>query len=305
MKKRLCIVLAGILCLTLLCACGSTEGAAPVGADGQAKAGAAAKSDTPAKSRGTLTAGDLDISQFPWEVSQGIYQGERIYALHVDNDSPYPLIGVQLDYCVKDGITDAELALFDGFRAEHDSFIEEDDDGHELILRGERLGYAAPGGALDGIGIAIGFGRYAWYDVPNEEQFSVMQPDILTLALVGKDDRVYAAYYDCKSGKWSVEDSGSECNNWFETELSALAEKPECDLYRVTSGKTSSYFSFDAYGLPDGYYDTYVDKLKTLGFSVDPSEYDDWYRAKNADGYTVSLDFDRDADSLSLTLHEP
>lgn len=291
-KRKIRLMMMVITCIGALCACGNST---------VSKTGT---NQSKTNSKNAISVNDIDIEDFPWEVTQEIYNGERVYAFSIMNNSEFTMLGAQIDYCVKSGVTDSQLEIFNDFREKHDSWIDAEDDSHDIILRGFREAYIVPGDGRDMIGLAIGINNSSWYDIPSEEQFALMEPDILTCVLLGDDNFAYEASYDIKNDKWSVNKTRKEYNNWEENVLSNLIPKPECNLLTFSTGYNTSYISVEVYGIDRSYYESYVSLIKEAGFTEAAAEFDEYYYADNAVGNNIIVDLDEEKNSFSISLYD-
>ena len=238
----------------------------------------------------------LSIDDFDWSVDRGVYSGVRAYALSITNNSKYDLIGVEIGYKLKDDVTDDQLKLFDDFKQSHSDWI---DEGDELILRGFRDIYIpSNGGSADTIGLAIGIGTSTWQDLPTEEQFSAMTPDYLSVALVSNKN-IYWATYDFINSTWHIEKTVNLID-WPDN-VSQILEKPECSILYVTD--TGSLFSATAYGVDNNYFNQYLEKVISAGFTVDSSKLSSFYYANNENGDKISLEYNDVCKSIEINLY--
>ena len=245
-----------------------------------------------------LTADMLSIDDFDWSVDQILYQGTRCYALSLTNNSKYDLLGVEIDYRLKDDATEAEIALFDDFKAKHSDYIDEDD---QLILRGYEEKLVESQSSISEIGLAIGAGNLTWYDEPSEQQFSVMQPDYLLLGVI-YNNKLYAAYYDLVNESWSIGES-TDINDWPTNELTGLIPKPECKAYTTIYYENIQTFDSTLYGITKEFFDDYVQQIKDAGFTNEDYSADSYYIASDADGNSISLSYNDGNNSMYISLN--
>ena len=130
-----------------------------------------------------------------------------------------------------------------------------------------------------------------------------MEPDMLTLAVIGKDSVTYIAYYDFINESWSVESGDKEVNKWPETESTSLVEAPECKVYLVTTDEDDEDLFFNAYGMSEDEFDQYVEDLKEKGFTEDVYESEKYYSADDKAGNSVSIDYDEDTAIMDFVLY--
>ena len=248
----------------------------------------------------TLKVKDLSIEDFSWETKSTMISGEKYYAMSLTNNSKYDVIGVEIDYKVSDTTSESDLSAFDGFMKNHSDWIDEDQTSRDITLVGSQNKLIKKGETINQIVLTIGIDDLSWYDVPNDTQFSLMEPKTLQIGIVGKDDKLYIAYYDFIEKSWMIDETVVELNNWTDTELSQQIVKPNCDYYYV-SDDDDGYYDFTAYGITSDYFKEYVSLIKEKGFTEnDPLSTDSYYSAEDADGNYISIDYTSSTNTLDV-----
>lgn len=249
--------------------------------------------------RKSLKSSDLSIKDFDWKVTKRKVYGENAYELTLTNNSQYPILGVQLDYKTKDTVTEEELKVYSNFMEEHESYIE-DSPISGVILRGYSEKFIKTGETINEIYFTVGYDNWSWYDYPTEEQFNLMEPKELQLAIIGKDDIIYIAYYDFENKEWVLDSETVPINEWPDNEISKKIEKPDCEYFLLTSDFDEEDLDFYAYDVTQDEYDKYVEMAKKIGFNVN-SDYDDFdFDAEDEEGNEVSIYYDEEERLLEV-----
>ncbi len=252
-----------------------------------------------------LKENDLSIDAFEWGTREKVIEGTKCYSAKLTNNSDYDLLGVEIDYKLKDDVSEKDLKRFDGFMEEHkDYFTDDDETVDHVTLIGKRQKLVKAGDSIDNIVFAIGMNTTYWYDVPDKNQYEIMEPNMLQLAIVGKDNNIYIAYYDFVNEEWSLDERTGKVNDWFENDLTAITPKPECEYFVVESDKETDYMlSFTAYGMDKEAFDTYNDSVREAGYTKDSSELSGYYSAKDKDGNSISTDYDEMNKTMEVTVY--
>ena len=252
-----------------------------------------------------ITENSLNIDDFIWNVEQTKKSGKDIYTFSLTNNSKYELLGAEINYKTKAGLTPEQLSLFDDFKAKHESYFKDGQTTADVTLIGKKETYIPTSGSANGIPVTIGVGNYSWYDSPTKEQFDLMEPNELVLIVVGSDDVAYPAYYSFADKKWKIDSKTVKLNNWPDSELAKLIPEPKDYNYKMTLAY-EDHIAADVYGVTDEYFKSYVEQLKEKGFTEDIDEYnsDSYSRweAKDKNGNKVSLEYHNDTHILRIHL---
>ena len=117
-----------------------------------------------------------------------------------------------------------------------------------------------------------------------------MEPDTISVAFIGSDDKGYVMYYDYNSQVYgSSTHDAADIHQWSDKVLAKLIDVPECVATSVDIDDDDCFW-FNAYGVKKDMYKRYVEDVKSKGFTEDVDEDDDSYEAKNADGEVWLID---------------
>ena len=237
----------------------------------------------------SLSTSDLSINSFIWKTEASKCYGSNCYVFSLENNSEYDIIGVDITYRVKDSVTEEQLKVYDSFMKEHDGYIEEDDSPKDITLRGSSNTLLTKGENVSNIILSIGFKDWSWYTSPTAEQFDLMEVKELQIGVIGKDNKLYIAYYDFVSNNWKFDTVKKDVDTWSNSSLAKMLEKPN-DKHRIITKDEDDDFSFYSYGITKDTYKQYVDNIKALGFE-DEYPTSTYYSGENSDGYNIRVDY--------------
>lgn len=249
----------------------------------------------------------LDINDFVWNVDLAKISGKEVYALNLTNNSKYELLGCQIDYKVKDGVTPEQLSVYNDFMTKHASYIKDGQTTNDIILRGFDEAYIpAKGGTVSNIPLAIGIDDKTWREPPSKEQYELMEPKELMVCVVGSDDKLYMAYYDIKDQTWKIDANTVELNKWPDMEIAKLVPELKDHTFKSSKYESLNSCTIDAYGVSEEEYKAYIEKVKEKGFTQDIDE-DNYktsssWEAKDANGNEVEIKYYKDIQKLSIKI---
>lgn len=251
----------------------------------------------------SLKAKDLSISDFTWSTEYSKCSGENCYIVSFTNNSNYDVISPKFIYKVKDDISDESLNVYNKFMQEHSWFLNEGDTVRDVTLIGYDDSLVEKSKNTRKIIFTVGFDNTAWHDYPTKEQFELMEPKELSLGVIGKDSKLYLAYYNFIDKSWSIDETIMDVNVWPTSELAKKVDKIVGKYFMVTYNSENS-ISVQSYGASKDDYDKYVGKLKSNGFTNEESYSSYLFEAKDGDGAEVNLWYDEDTFSLAMTLNK-
>lgn len=290
--KKIMIMALCVSMLVAFTACGS--------------GGSGGEAEEPSGNSGGGTTGlktsDLNIEDFDWAVDEAKIEGTDCYVLTLTNNSKYDLLGVQIQYEPKDDVTEEQLSTFDGFMKEHEDYVDEGQTTADVMLRGDSKTYVAPGETASNVALAIGIGDYTWYDIPDEDQFELMEPEELAIGVI-KEDKLYIAYYDIPDQKWKIDAETADLNKWPEVKVASIVPKPDAKAFTSTSYNNIDTIDVDVYGASKEDFETYVDRLKEAGFTKDELKDDNYYSAEDEKGNSVTVDYNEHSQSYDINAY--
>lgn len=247
----------------------------------------------------------LDINEFEWSVGQTKKNGKDIYAFSLTNNSKYELLAVDIKYKTKNGLTQEQLAVFDSFLQKHSTYVKDGQTTADVNMQGKKEVYLAPKDMVENIPVALGIGDSYWYDSPTTQQFELMEPSELQLAVVD-GDTLYFAYYDFPSQTWKMDSKTVELNNWPSNEVGKKVPKLDGHVFKSDSYDVLNKIKIDVYNVTTDEFNEYINKLKESGFTeeIKEKEYSsilEW-EAKDKEGNFVELDYDKENRKLNIVI---
>lgn len=247
---------------------------------------------------------DISIKDIEWNVDEGIVDGERFILLDYTNHTKFTIVGFELQFKAKKGITDEEKDQFYNDlidRLDIDTNDSEEMEDLEevkkvpIAMHAESEIVTKAGESASAVNLEYYDG---YYDVTDIDHYSLVVPDIATIKYID-DSVVKTVYYDFSSGKYSTENNTEVAFYWTDNGLEKIIPKPEADYVIECGRDDSDCFMFEVYGWSLDQFNAYVDSCKEKGFTVDPGEYEGFYSADNSEGYNVYMYYDEDTCSMS------
>lgn len=286
MRKRLfgALLVIGLLATSIV-GCGASN--TPVGAGAQAT-----QSKTASQT--------INIDQIQFEVGQGVLDGKRCELMKITNNTPFRLCGFQLEYKAK-----AEVS-----KEQKDKFLNEiqtefglDADAIARLKDMTTLMHAStdkvlkPGESQEDARL---YYYQGFYYMNNDDHFQLVEPDIASIKYENAG-KIYTVFYDFASKKYTNGNKVEDANQWSEDYLGSKLPKPESDIIRV-SVNSEKLYSFDICGATVEDYKNYVEECKAAGFTLDPTNFDQYYHADDKDGNDISVHYYEEKATISVML---
>lgn len=289
MRKLAIALVAAALCLCLAGCSGGAEGSGGEGAgSGAASSQAAGVPDDAIK-----------VDDLAWTVENSSIEGQRVVGFTFVNNTPYTIVGVDMEFVQRADVTDEQRAVFDEIY-EDNSMWEDMNGGPEEVYVTTSGKSVVEAGATSPV-MPCTF-NHTMTLVDNMDQYDLMEPSMLSVAFIS-DGKLYLEYYDYATGSYSSSSqSGKDAVSWSDTTIAAQVPKIEATVVSVTSD-SDDYFSVTALGVSRDAFDTYLDQCKEQGFTVDPYNGKDYYTASDDEGYELSLSYSGREGYMSLTIN--
>lgn len=129
-------------------------------------------------------------------------------------------------------------------------------------------------------------------------------PSTATIEYIS-NDKIHTAYYDYKSKEYTEDEKTEKAIYWTKGTFKDKLPKPKAQVIKKDYIDNKKSFSFVACGLTKDDYDSYVDKCKKMGYTVDADNFDDSYYAKNSEGYKIDIRYDADDFELNVSISAP
>lgn len=241
---------------------------------------------------------ELKVEDIDWYVEESILDGQKFLSLNYTNKSNYTIMDVEITFKQKEGVTKEQLAAFDEYK-ELREFT--DDEVADIYILGYNRKCASPGETVKDSPLVLN-GTY--YIADDMAQYEVMEPETISVAFIGSDDKGYVMYYDYKSQVYgSSTHDGTDIQQWSEKELAKMVDMPDCPAIRVDEDDDDSFW-FTAYGISKEMYKEYVEGLKNSGYTEEADEDDNSYEAENADGVKVDVSYTVVEESMDVSVEK-
>lgn len=258
---------------------------------------------------GSGNAVKIKIKDIDWNVEEGVADGERCMLLDYTNNTKYTITSFDITFKEKADVTEEEAAEFrSDIKKKFEGLgLDEDDEedleellDREISMHAETAGIVDPGESVSNINCYYYSGYMYVRDI---NHYNLVEPDIATVKYID-DDRIHTVYYDYGSKKYSAETDTEVAYQWSDTKLASKIPEPDVKVLECSIDDEET-FSFDAYGMTLDKFDAYVNKIKELGYTVDPSSYEGFYSADNAEGYNIYLSYDETDNSMYVSFDAP
>lgn len=126
---------------------------------------------------------------------------------------------------------------------------------------------------------------------------------LLTLVLMGTSAIVLSSCGN--NDDTSKSEKQGEGFEWpDDSDLASLLPDPKAKSGEVTYDSSSS-FDVEIKDYTAQQFKDYVKECKEKGFKVDYTSWEDYFSAKNKDGYSLSIDYDNDKNIMSISIYAP
>lgn len=302
MKKRLCMLLLGGLCLGLMSACGNTavsdNTTASDNADNIPAEEAAVEEDDSSSAEEKIR-----IEDIAWNVDEGIIGGDRYVILDYTNNTPYTVADFEITFKERSDITEEEKQAFYSDVQEifgaSDAEIEELK-GYDISMNAGTQRVIDPGESVTNANCCYYTGSYRLKDI---NHYKLVEPDIVTIKYIDGAD-ICTTYYDYSSGKYSAESGTETAYQWSQTDIGDKMPKPDVKVLK-SSVDIEELFMFEAYGMSWEQFEAYVEECKDMGYTVEASGFEEFYSAGDAEGYNIDLYYKEDDFMMSGAIQAP
>lgn len=281
MKRKLLSLILVCIMVAVLGACGGSEGGTgkPV-----VKAPAFSAKDA-------ILMEDID-----WGLTEAVYDGERYIAFAYTNNTEYVILGVEVNFVLKEGVTTEQLSVFQDLQERYEWTEEE---LHEVSLCGYNRRMADPGEYVSDSPCVI---NNSMILLESMEQYALMEPDMASIIFIGPDDQAHMVYYDFRSQTYSESSEGGiPINEWSEYEIADLLPEADFDVVIISRDREDA-FEFYALGQTNADYDAYVKAVKECGFTDVSYEDASYFSATNADGIDITVDYSEYEEELNVRI---
>lgn len=228
---------------------------------------------------------EIKIEEIDWSVNESIMDGERTLSLDYTNNSRYTILQFDIKFTQREDVNDDDRKIFDYLK---ETGYYDDEDIKKLYILGSNRRCASPGETVTNTVCSI---NNTYRNAESMSEFSLMEPDMATIAYIANDGKGYTEYYDFKNKTYgSSSGNGIDLHQWSDTDISKLLPKAEYTAVKVSSDYDDRFF-FYAFGVHPEEYEAYVSAVKEAGFTDVQYDGDRSYRALNGDNYEANITY--------------
>lgn len=240
----------------------------------------------------------VKIEDIEWNVNESVVDGQRYLVLEYTNNSECTIVDVEMKFTLKDSLTTEQLSALNSAK---EKYKWSDDKLSEVYILGYNRKIVEPQETSKGSACVFN-GTYQI--VENIEQYNLMEPDMVQIAYMKSDDKVYSLYYDFKNQEYTEDETGGiAAVDWSDSEIAKLISKPDVKVLKVSSDKEDK-FSFSAFGVSNDIFTKYVDDCKNKEFTDVGFESTNGYRASNSAGYEVDVKYNANEETMNVTIEK-
>ena len=246
---------------------------------------------------------NIKIEDLEWNIEEGILRNDRYELFSYTNNSNYVIKNFTINLLQNDSITEDDVAEIHEYMKEVFNWTDED----IKLLTSEKYGVQARAEGVLYPGHSMENQHVFYYKgiiyVKDPKHVELVEPDIATIEYI-KDDKIYIEYYDFKTGKYSLDSEIKDAYQWPEYEIMTKIPKPDVLILEDNYSK-DDYINFEAFDVSVDEFKEYINQCKEYGFAEDVSDYEDYYTAKDTEGFEVRISYSEDSGSMSVVLDAP
>lgn len=240
----------------------------------------------------------VKVEDIDWNVTEGIIEGQRYPIFEYTNNSECTIVDVEMKFTLKNDLTAEQISVLNSAK---EQYKWSDDKLSDVYILGYNRKIVEP--QMTSKGSACVFNG-TYQTVNDIEQYNLMEPDIVQIAYMKSDDKVYSIYYDFKKQEYTEDtNDGIAAVDWSGSEISKLIEKPDVKVLKVSSDKENK-FSFSAFGVSNDVFVKYVENCKSKEFTNVGFESANGYRASNSNGYEVDVKYNPAEETMNVTIEK-
>lgn len=233
----------------------------------------------------------FNIDDLSWKLEHIYYDSEDIVGLSYMNNSPYSIFHFELEMHVKKDLSKDQLK----------DLKEITDDPDPIVIASCNKFTRSKNMAIEGT-CKFKYGDY----LKKTEQLDFFDITSLNLNVIGNDGLIHNICYDFKTKKINELEDPEKTYQWSDCQLAKLLPKPNYDFVIIRENiqnSNKSFFGFEILDAVSTYkMEDYIDKCKEVGFTNDVRESNEYYRAKNKNGYELKITYYDDIDVIYVEI---
>lgn len=237
----------------------------------------------------------VKIEDIDWGVNESIIDGQRYPVFEYTNNSEYTIVDIEMKFTLKNDLTSEQLSVLNSAK---EKYKWTDDKVNETYILGYNRKIVEPETSSKGSACVFN----GTYQVVDEiEQYNLTEPDMVQIAYMKADGKVYSLYYDFKNREYTEDSVGIVAIDWSDGEIAKLISKPNVKVLKVSSDKEDK-FSFSAFGVSNDIFAEYVNDCKNKKFTNVEFEGINGYRASDSNGYEVDVKYNANEETMNVTI---
>lgn len=297
MKKLMAIGLAVATAFGLV-GCGGSQSTASSAESSSVESTSESQeeSSTESPDSSALAKDEIKIDELPWEITTMINDyGNREFVVAYTNNSKYAIMGFDIEFTLKDGLTDDQMAVFEDLKEEYEYT---DEELSELTMKVYNEVYTAAG--EEGKPQPLTLDNYAFRVPSSMDQIDNFEPDIATIGYITPDNVMHMEFYDFKNDSYTL--SSTTKDNLYQLPTTAIKDilpAPEVPVL-ISDKDLGGAYSATAYGIKQDGYSEYVATCKDSGFTDVTEDTDYSFEASKSDGARIELRYYSEDESMTI-----
>jgi hypothetical protein len=243
----------------------------------------------------------IKIEDIAWSVEEGIIDGDRGVFFEYTNNTNNVITYLKIEFKQKSNISKKERSILEAYKEKYEEYGIDDSKITDLSIHITNEEMLNPGQSSKKEPLIYSYlGR-----VESIEEYQIMQPEIMTIEYIDKDNKICKVYYDFKNKEYSKDSAApKDLFEWDDNEFTQLLPYPNFDRMEIASN-TSEDFWFEMYGATPEQCKSYIEECKAKGFTISADYFDGYYNAKNQDGYELTVEMNDGRKSIAVMLNKP
>ena len=297
MKKLMAIGLTAVMAFGLA-GCGASQSVAVSAESSSTEAVSESQEETSTESTDSskLAKDEIKIDELPWEITTMINDyGNREFVVAYTNNSKYPIMGFDIEFTLKDELTDDQMAVFEDLK---ENYEYTDEELVKLTMKAYNEVYTASG--EEGKPQPLTLDNYAFRVPSSMDQIDNFEPDIATIGYITPDNVMHVEFYDFKNDSYTL--SSTVKNDIYQlptTEIKDILPAPDVPVL-LSSKDLGGAYSATAYGVKQDGYSEYVAICKDSGFTNVTDDTDYSFEASKSDGSRIELRYYSEDESMTI-----
>lgn len=250
-------------------------------------------SDNGIVEKATITYPTMEEIEYYFEDS--IRYKEPVAVCGYKNNSEFTIVKLNLEFTMKENITEEELRVFDSLKAQRE--LSDDD-----IMGFEPMVYNYM--VCDSGEEVVGATCYMDYNLEptSAEQCKFMNLSYVEIYFIASDSKIHKVKYSAKNDTYVLADEFVEAYNWSDSEYANMLPKPDTRIVEIDYDEVD-YFKCSAYDMGFEDFSAYMKKCEEKGFVWNENNSISCW-ASNEEGYTLHVQYWDDMKRITISLEK-